>query len=82
MYYDSQKNDFRTAIPDFYLPEQNLIIEVKADWMLDSNITKLKEEYSLKNGYRYITVSSSIIYELRKSSETIENDLLREIFLS
>lgn len=34
-YFDSQKNKTRIAIPDFYLPEKNLIVEVKSAYTLD-----------------------------------------------
>lgn len=34
-YYDSQMDKVRTAFPDFYLPESNLIVEVKSDYTLD-----------------------------------------------
>ena len=35
-YYDSQLNRFRFAIPDFYIPSKNLIIEVKSTFTLDT----------------------------------------------
>ena len=35
-YYDSQMDKVRTAFPDFYLPESNLIVEVKSDYTLDA----------------------------------------------
>lgn len=34
-YYDSQRNKTRFAIPDFYIPSKNLIIEVKSTFTLD-----------------------------------------------
>lgn len=34
-YFDTQKNQLRCAIPDFYLPDTNEIIEIKSIWTLD-----------------------------------------------
>ena len=34
-YFDSQKNKERIAIPDFYLPDTNMIVEIKSLWTLD-----------------------------------------------
>lgn len=34
-YWDSQECTYRIAIPDFYLPETNEIVEIKSDWTYD-----------------------------------------------
>lgn len=34
-YFDTQKNKERIAIPDFYIPSTNTIIEIKSDYTLD-----------------------------------------------
>ena len=34
-YFDSQLNEYRCAIPDFYIPNENLIVEIKSKWTLD-----------------------------------------------
>ena len=34
-YFDTQRQEMRIAIPDFYLPETNTIIEIKSSWTLD-----------------------------------------------
>lgn len=34
-YFDSQRNKYRLAIPDFYLPESNTIVEIKSIFTLD-----------------------------------------------
>ena len=52
-YWDSQKNSQRTAIPDFYLPESNMIVEIKSDWTLDVQNMKDKKEAYLKHGYGF-----------------------------
>lgn len=34
-YFDTQRQKYRCAIPDFYIPSQNLIVEIKSNWTLD-----------------------------------------------
>lgn len=34
-YFDTQKNDYRCAIPDFYIPSKNEIVEIKSSYTLD-----------------------------------------------
>lgn len=51
-YFDSQRNKYRTAIPDFYIPSMNLIIEVKSIFTLDViNMQEKISEYE-KCGYK------------------------------
>ena len=42
-------------IPDFYLPNENTIIEVKSEWTLNKNKDSfdLKKQSVLKNGYKF-----------------------------
>lgn len=44
-YWNSQTNEFRCAIPDFYLPESNTIVEIKSTYTLNKTemIDKFKE---------------------------------------
>ena len=49
-YFDSQKNEYRCAIPDFYLPDENLIVEIKSDYTLDEQNMKDKKKAYLENG--------------------------------
>ena len=37
-YWDSQKEEFRCAIPDFYIPSINTIVEIKSNYTLDKYI--------------------------------------------
>ena len=55
-YWDSQKQEFRCAIPDFYLPKQNLIIEIKSSWTLDKQnmIDKVKAYKDLGYNFKLI----------------------------
>jgi hypothetical protein len=52
-YFSSQKNGYRIAIPDFYLPETNTITEVKSEYWLDQEnmIDKAKAYRDL--GYNF-----------------------------
>ncbi len=50
-YYDSQQDKIRIAIPDFYLPEANEIIEIKSDFTLDIQEMRDKFDAYRKQGY-------------------------------
>lgn len=41
-YWDSQKQEYRCAIPDFYIPSTNTIVEIKSSWTLDEQNMKDK----------------------------------------
>lgn len=52
-YFDTQMNKQRVAIPDFYLPETNTIVEVKSKWTFDKqNMIDRRNAY-LKLGYDF-----------------------------
>jgi len=34
-YYDTQKKKERIAIPDIYIPKDNMLIEIKSKWTMD-----------------------------------------------
>lgn len=42
-YFDTQRNEYRCAIPDFYIPETNTIVEIKSNWTLD--IQNMKDKF-------------------------------------
>ena len=42
-YFDSQYNEYRCAIPDFYIPSNNEIVEIKSEYTL--NIQNLKDKF-------------------------------------
>lgn len=52
LYWDSQKNIQRIAIPDFYLPETNEIIEIKSSWTYDEQNMKDKFKEYINHGYK------------------------------
>ena len=52
-YFDTQQQKERIAIPDFYLPETNTIVEVKSKWTFDKqNMIDRRNAY-LKLGYDF-----------------------------
>ena len=52
-YFDTQQNKQRIAIPDFYLPDTNTIVEVKSTWTLDKQNMIDKRVAYLKSGYNF-----------------------------
>lgn len=55
LYWDSQLNKERVAIPDFYLLDQNKVIEIKAEKSIyfDPINMKDKEKAYLEHGYKF-----------------------------
>lgn len=51
-YFDSIKNTNRIAIPGFFLPETNEIIEIKSSWTFDKQSMKDKFVMYKKLGYK------------------------------
>lgn len=52
-YYDTQKKQWRYAIPDFYIPSMNTIVEIKSQWTYDPTNMKDKEKFYKKAGYSF-----------------------------
>jgi hypothetical protein len=52
-YFDSQLNKTRIAIPDFYLPDTNTIVEIKSNWTLNEQNMKDKEKTYKELGYNF-----------------------------
>lgn len=52
-YWDSQLKKERTAIPDFYLPKDNLIIEIKSNYTYDKINIRDKCKAYKKLGYKF-----------------------------
>lgn len=51
-YFDTQKNKYRCAIPDFYLPESNTIVEIKSNYTYDKQNMKDKFAAYKNLGYK------------------------------
>lgn len=52
-YFDTQKQEYRCAIPDFYIPSTNTIIEIKSEYTLDKQNMKDKMKAYLDLGYNF-----------------------------
>jgi hypothetical protein len=52
-YYDSKDKCERTSIPDFYLVDDNVIVEIKSSWTYDEQNMKDKIKAYKKLGYKY-----------------------------
>jgi len=52
-YFDTQKCIERTAIPDFYLPETNTIVEIKSSWTYNEQNMNDKIKAYKKHGYNF-----------------------------
>ena len=63
-YYNSAKREYRCAVPDFYLPNTNTIVEIKSRWTLDPQEMKDKIKSYLENGYNFKLILNGIETEL------------------
>ena len=52
-YWDSQKQEYRCAIPDFYIPKDNMIVEIKSSYTLDKQNMKDKMKAYKDLGYNF-----------------------------
>ena len=52
-YWDSQKQEYRCAIPDFYIPKDNMIVEIKSNWTLDKQNMIDKKKAYIEQGYNF-----------------------------
>lgn len=74
-YYDKEKNLFRNTIPDFYLPDSNLFIEVKGNGELKSQNTLDKLMGIRGQGYKVALFGRKEIKALRKDTLTILSEI-------
>ena len=51
-YYDTQRNEERVAIPDFFFPETNTIVELKSSFTYDEQNIRDKFQSYRKKGYK------------------------------
>lgn len=52
-YYDSQQERYRCAIPDFYIPSTNTIVEIKSNWTYDEQ--NMKDKFKAYEDLGYTT---------------------------
>lgn len=72
-YWDSQKNKYRVAVPDFYIPLENKVYEIKSKVTFDKiNMIDKFNEYN-KIGLIPILILENIEYNHNSIHEIIEN---------
>ena len=52
-YFNSEFQEYKCAIPDFYLPETNTIVEIKSNWTLNIQEMKDKVKSYKELGYNF-----------------------------
>ena len=52
-YFDTTKRKYRIAVPDFYLPESNTLVEIKSTYWYDEQNMKDKFSAYKENGFNY-----------------------------
>lgn len=52
-YFDTVKKEYHCAIPDFYLPDTNMIVEIKSSWTMDLQQMKDKIKAYKDLGYNF-----------------------------
>ena len=52
-YFDTQRNEYRCAIPDFYIPSENMIVEIKSEYTLNKQNMIDKKKAYLEQGYKF-----------------------------
>lgn len=57
-YFDSQRNEYRCAIPDFYIVNENKIVEIKSKYTL--NILNMKDKFKK---YKELGYNTSLILD-------------------
>lgn len=61
-YYDSELNKERTYYPDFYVRKDNLILEVKPKYLVESINVQDKKKACLKLGYNYKFITEDELF--------------------
>ena len=57
-YYNTNKNSIRCAVPDFIIPNEKRIIEVKSNWTIKGRVQELKDKFKAykEKGYKPILI--------------------------
>ena len=74
-YFDTNKNRYRTYVPDFYIPSENKIVEIKSSWTIDYKniIDKIYGCKEVGYGFELILDHKKIdLTELRKMFENCQ----------
>lgn len=74
-YWDSKRKVRATTIPDFYLPKNNIIIEVKSNAEFNSQQTKDKTKAIIKKGFYFLLVGKNYIDMIKNNEDKFMNQL-------
>lgn len=74
-YYDTEKNLFRNTVPDFYIPNFNLFIEVKGNGEIKSQNTQDKLKGVRNQGYKITLFGKKQIKLLEKEPLKILSEI-------
>lgn len=71
-YFDTQMKKYRYAIPDFYLPDTNTIVEIKSNYTLDIINMRDRSKEFIRLGYNF-----KLIFDFKEMTldEILENNL-------
>ena len=78
-YFDTQINKIRTAVPDFYLPETNTIVEIKSTWTFDKQNMIDKRKAYLEKGYNFKLILEHKEQDLDTSIDYENNQYKRHL---
>lgn len=59
-YFDTQKEKTRIAIPDFYIPSLNMIVEIKSGWTYDEQNMKDRVKAYKELGYNFKLIKDHV----------------------
>lgn len=74
-YFDTERKVNATTIPDFYIPDRNLIIEVKSNGEYNSQKTKDKSQSILKKGFSFILAGRKEIKMINSNEKEFLNHM-------
>ena len=66
LYFDSQNKKHRVAIPDFYLPDSNTIVEIKSTYWLDEENMKDKSKEYQNLGFKFQLIVDGNLVEAQR----------------
>lgn len=53
-YFDTQRKKERVAVPDFYLPKTNELVEIKSFWTLKGKVQEMKDKFKAYREQGYV----------------------------
>jgi hypothetical protein len=72
IYYDTQKKRRIIAIPDVYIPSENMIVEIKSEWTHDEQNWKDRLKTYKKLKYKVKLIMGNSKYGINKIEKEID----------